>query len=229
MKRILPWILPLFRTALFILGGWLFVKITNQSYADASKWWSPFCIIYNLITIFILFLVCRYEGITYKSLFHNGTEKLKFKSTFVFTLIMLAIGVGGMLGFSLLFYQGLPEFLIQPIPIWMAMINLFLLPITIVFAELPLYFGYSLKGIIKNTGKPVLAIIYTVFFYALQHSFIPLLWDYKYMLFRFLSFLPLMVFLGIQYHKKNNLEQMMIGHGVMDLSTGMQVLLMSIL
>jgi len=39
----------------------------------------------------------------------------------------------------------------------------------------------------------------------------------------------LMVFLGIQYHKKNNLEQMMIGHGVMDLSTGMQVLLMSIL
>jgi len=74
-----------------------------------------------------------------------------------------------------------------------------------------------------------LAIMYTVFFYAVQHSFIPLLWDYKYMLFRFLSFLPLMLFLGIQYHKKNNLEQMMIGHGVMDLSTGMQVLLMSIL
>lgn len=229
MKKILPWILPLFRTVIFILGGWLFIKMTNSSLEDASQWWSPLCTVYNLVTIGILILVCKYEGIKFKSLFISGNEKLKFKSTFVFVIIMLLIGVGGMLGFSLIFYQGLPEFLIKPIPIWIATINLFLLPVTIVFAELPLYFGYSLERIKKNTGKPIIAIIYTVFFYALQHSFIPLLWDPKYMIFRFLSFLPLMLFLGIEYNKKKNLGQMMIGHGVMDLSTGVQVLIMSIL
>jgi hypothetical protein len=142
---------------------------------------------------------------------------------------MLLIGVGGMLGFSLLFYRGLPEFLIQPIPIWIAVVNLFLLPVSIVFAELPLYFGYSLKRIKENTSNSTLAMIYVVFFYALQHSFIPLIWDLKYMIFRFLSFLPLLIFISIKYYKKNNLKQIMIGHGVMDFSTGLQVLLMSIL
>ena len=229
MRRILPWVLPMFRTTLFILGGWLFVITTGLSYTNASHWWSLLCTFFNLITIVVLLIVCRYEGITFRSLFKNEKEKLNFKKTAVFTIIMLLIGVGGMIGFSLLFYQGLPEFLIQPIPVWIAIINLFLLPITIVFAEFPLYFGYSLKYIKKNTLSPTLAILYTVFFYALQHSFIPLLWDFKYMAFRFLSFLPLMIFLGIQYHKKNNLGQMMIGHGVMDLSTGMQILIMSIL
>jgi len=229
MKRSLPWILPLFRTFIFILGGWLFVQITNQNYADASHWWSPLCTLYNILTILLLILVSKIEKIKFRSLFFQGSDQLKFKSTLIFTLVMLMIGVGGMLGFSFLFYKGLPEFLVQPIPVGLAIVNLFLLPLTIVFAELPLYFGYSLKKIAKNTGKPVIAIAYTVFFYALQHSFIPLLWDFKYILFRFLSFLPLMLFLGIQYHKKQNLSQMMIGHGVMDLSTGMQVLIMSIL
>ncbi len=229
MKKILPWVLPLLRTALFIVVGWLLVIITNQSYSDLIRWWTPLCTVYNLVTIGILYFVCRYEKISYKSLYNPKNEKLNVKKTFLFTLIMLSVGVGGMVGFSLLFYRGLPEFLVLPIPIWISVVNLLLLPITIVFAELPLYFGYSLDRLNKQTGKPIIAVIYVVFFYALQHSFIPLLWDYKYMAFRFLSFLPLMIFLGIQFNKKHQLKQMMVGHGVMDLSTSMQVLIMSIL
>lgn len=229
MKKILPWILPLFRTGLFFMGGWIFIIVTKQTYEQAMNWWSLLCTLFNLITIFVLMLVCRYEGIKFKSLYHKNGKKLKFKSTFIFTILMLMIGVGGMLTFSFIFYKGLPEFLILPIPIWIAVINLFLLPISIVFAELPLYFGYALDRINQQTGKPVVAIIYTVFFYALQHSFIPLLFDYKYMIFRFLSFLPLMIFLGISYYRHKNIKEMMVGHGIMDLSTGMQILIMSFL
>ncbi|NMC55902.1 MAG: hypothetical protein GYA50_01595 [Eubacteriaceae bacterium] len=48
------------------------------------------------------------------------------------------------------------------------------------------------------------------------------------MLFRFLSFLPLLLILGIIYNKNRKLQPLMIGHGVMDLATGTQILILSI-
>lgn len=66
-----------------------------------------------------------------------------------------------------------------------------------------------------------------MFFYALQHSFIPLLFDWKHILFRFLSFLPLMSVLGIIYYKMRKLQPLMIGHAILDLATGIQILMTS--
>jgi len=103
-----------------------------------------------------------------------------------------------------------------------------LLPVTIVFAELPLYYGYSFNRIEENTGNKFLAMIYIIFFYALQHSFIPLLFEWEYILFRFLSFLPLMIVLGIIHNKKRALTPLMIGHAFLDLATGIQILIFSV-
>ena len=65
-------------------------------------------------------------------------------------------------------YGYIPVTMIQPIPVWLAIINTILLPLTIVFAEFFLYFGYALNGIEKITGNKILSIMYPVFFYALQ-------------------------------------------------------------
>ena len=141
---------------------------------------------------------------------------------------MISLGIGGMYGFGFMIYGYVPVIMVQPIPLWLAIVNTILLPLTIVFAELPLYFGYSLNKIEEITGNKILSIIYPMFFYALQHSFIPLIFDWKYILFRFLSFLPLMLTLGIIYYKKRNLKPLMIGHAVLDLATGVQILATSI-
>jgi membrane protease YdiL (CAAX protease family) len=125
-------------------------------------------------------------------------------------------------------YGYVPTIMIQPITVWVAIINTFILPITIVFAEMPLYFGYSLNRMEAQTGNKYFAIAYTMFFYALQHSFIPLLFDTQYIAYRFLSFLPLMIVLGIIYNKKRSLSTLMIGHGVLDLATGVQILISSL-
>jgi hypothetical protein len=94
---------------------------------------------------------------------------------------------------------------------------------------MPLYFGYSLNKIEQITNNKALAICYPMFFYSLHHSFIPLLFDFKYMLFRFLSFLPLMMILSIIYYKKKQLTPLMIGHAVLDLATAVQILIISML
>jgi hypothetical protein len=141
---------------------------------------------------------------------------------------MIVLGMGGMYGFGFMIYGYVPVTMIQPIPVWLAVINVIFLPLTVVFAELPLYFGYSLNGIEKITGNKILSIIYPMFFYALQHSFIPLLYDWKHILFRFMSFLPLMFVLGIIYYRNRKLQSLMIGHAFLDLATGAQILMTSI-
>jgi len=203
--------------------------MTNKTLIEASVWWAPLCIVYNLITIIILIFLCKKEKIKFKDLigYRKGSNHLG--STMLITLVMLLIGGTGMIAFSFLFYGGLPEFLIHSIPLWLALIVVFLLPITIVFTEMPIYFGYSMNRIRRGRAGLWFANIYVIFFYALQHSFIPLLFDFKYMLYRFLSFLPLMIFIGVYYSSKGNLTKLMIGHGVMDLGTAIQILVMSLL
>ncbi|MBU3110185.1 hypothetical protein [Clostridium lacusfryxellense] len=228
MKKINPFILPLFRSVLFIIVGVLFAIITKQSLEQASRWWSIICTAINIITIILLITICKIEGTTYKKLigYHKGQDNLKY--TLLIVVLMLSLGVGGMYGFGFMIYGYVPVTMIQPIPVWIAIINTILLPLTIVFAELPLYFGYALNGIEEITGNKILSIMYPMFFYELQHSFIPLLYDWKHIMFRFLSFLPLMLVLGFIYYKKRKLQSLMIGHAILDLATCSQILMTSI-
>lgn len=228
MSKICPFILPLFRSVLFIIVGVLFAIVTNQSLEQASQWWSIICTVCNIITIVVLMAICKSEGYTYKKLigYQRGHGNLKY--TLLIVVLMLILGMGGMYGFGFVIYGYVPVTMVQPIPVWFALINVILLPLTVVFAELPLYFGYALNGIEKVTGNRLLSIVYPMFFYALQHSFIPLLYDWKHILFRFLSFLPLMLVLGIIYYKRRKLEPLMIGHAILDLATGVQILMTSI-
>lgn len=225
MRKILPYVMPIFRSVLFIIGGLIFAALSGQSLYESSKWWPVLCVVFNLITILVLVFVYKLEGLDYRTLIQY---KLNFINILMITLLMLSVGVGGMYIFGLVIYGYIPTILIQPIPIWIAVINTILLPITIVFAELPLYYGYSYNKINEHTGNKYFAMGYIVFFYALQHSFIPLLFDWKYILFRFFSFVPLMIVLSVIYSKKKVLTPLMIGHGILDLGTAVQILISSI-
>lgn len=226
--KIFTYALPLIRIILFIIVGYLFAVVTNQTLEQASKWWPILCIVINIITIILLVIICKSQGTTYKNLINPTGTRFNLKYTLLIVVIMIIFGIGGIYIFGFLIYGSIPLTMIQPIPIWLAIINLFLLPITIVFAELPLYFGYSLNNIDKITGNKVLAILYPMFFYALQHSFIPLIFDWQHIIFRFLSFMPLMLILGFTYYKKKNLKPLMIGHGILDLAAASQILIISI-
>lgn len=228
MKKATPFVLPLFRSVLFIIVGLFFALATHQSLEQASKWWSVLCTFCNIITIFLLIIICKSEGTTYRELIGYHKKQGNLKCTLLIVLIMLLLGIGGMYGFGFLIYGYVPVTMIQPIPVWLSVINLILLPITVVLAELPLYFGYSLNRIENITGNRILSVAYPMFFYALQHSFIPLLYDWKHILFRFLSFLPLMIVLGIIYYRNRKLKPFMIGHACLDLATGAQILMTSI-
>lgn len=117
-----------------------------------------------------------------------------------------------------------PPMLIAPIPLWLAVVNIFILPITTAFAEDGLYLGCGVNQI-KNK---YIAVLVPAFFFALQHSFIPTLFDVRYILYRFLSFLPLTIILSWYYYKKRNPLPIMVGHTIIDVITVMQILATSL-
>jgi hypothetical protein len=228
LKKVNPFLLPLLRSVLFIITGLLFVLISKKSLEEASQWWSVILVICNIFTIILLAIVFKREGTTYKKIIRYEKGKKNIFGILFIVLIMFLLGIGGIYLFGFMIYGYVPVTMVQPIHIWIASINILLLPITVIFAEFPLYFGYSLNRIEQITNNKLLAIGYPIFFYALQHSFIPLLFDFKYMIFRLLSFLPLMIVLGIIYYKKRKLTPLMIGHAVLDLATAAQILITSL-
>ena len=223
-----PFIMPILRTILFLVLGLLPLAFNNRwSLHDISKWWMLIAITVNILTIIYLIYVAKKNNSTYKD-YINHTSKSKIKSTILTVIIMLILGMSGLWIFSFLVYGYLPVTTIQPLPVWVAFICFILLPITTLLAELPFYLGYCSKLIKDRTENEKLSIIYPLFFYAAQHSFIPLLFDYKHLLSRFLMFVPLLVYIGYKYKKDNDLQNLMIGHGVLDLMTAIQLLIVSL-
>lgn len=229
---ILIFLLPVFRTALFIIAGFSLILIfpfRGDSLISVSKWWAILTLIVNIITIVIVFLLTRKEGIKYRDLFdYSRNSKMKLKEILFVIIMMLLLGMGGLWTISYVVYGYIPVTMIQPLPLYAAILVFLFLPITTVLAELPLYLGYCVPRLKAITNNEVISITYPLFFYALQHSFVPLIIDFKHILARFVMFIPLIIMIGIWYYRKKTILPLMIGHGLLDLMTAIQLLLVSI-
>lgn len=218
----MPFLLPI-RCIIFLFIFILASFITNNEISEISNWWSVVASIVNILTLFILILSCKKSKISFAELINYQKGKTKLKQVVIVTVIILLIGMSGMYLAGYICYGVIPyaaPMLIAPIPLWLAVINVLILPISTALAEDGLYLGCGVNQI-KNK---YMAIIIPALFFALQHSFIPTLFDWKYIIYRFLSFLPLTLMLCWYYHKKRNLVPIIVGHTIIDLATVAQIL-----
>lgn len=218
----LPFLLPI-RCAVFFMLFVIGSAVTGKSFEEISHWWSVLASAVNLLLILLLVLISRKQGGNYWKLINHEKGKTTPKQVIAMILLILLVGMGGMYLAGFLCYGVIPyaaPMLIAPIPLWLAVINIPLLPISTAFAEDGLYLGCGVNQI-KNKYA---AVLLPAFFFALQHSFIPMLPDGRYILYRFLSFLPLTILLCWHYRRHRNPLPIMIGHAVIDLATVMQIL-----
>lgn len=224
MEKKTPILLPI-RSVIFLLIFVIGAAIVGRTVDGISSWWSIAATAVNILTLGLLILIAKRWGQTYFEMInlHRGTPR---KEMIVAVLVSLAVGYGGMNLAGLIFYGKLPYYpsgIVEPIPLVPAVINLFLLPVTTALAEDGLYLGYGVNGIRNKYA----AVILPAFFYALQHCFIPTVFDAKYMVYRFVSFLPLTVVFCICYRKKRNPLPIMIAHTILDLATAVIILVTS--
>ena len=225
MKK-LKYLLPI-RSMMFILIFTIGSLIVNKNISDISNWWSIVATIVNITTILLLLLITKKININYSKLINYEKGKTKIKQVIIISLTVLFTGTLGMYLAGFICYGKFPyaaPMMIAPIPPILAVLNFIILPLTVSFAEDGLYLGCGVNSF-KNK---YMSILIPAFFYALQHSFIPTLWDVRFIIYRFLSFLPLTIILCWYYHKKKNPVPIMIGHALIEVASVIMILMTSI-
>ncbi len=224
MNKKLPFLLP-FRCVVFVLIFIIGSLVTGKELDEISNIWSIVASAVNIVTIVLLVLLTRKNG-GYARLINYEKGKTKPRQIVGMILLIVLVGMGGMYLSGFICYGVIPyaaPMMIAPIPLWLAIINVLLLPVSTALAEDGLYLGCGVNQI-KNKYA---AILVPAFFFALQHSFIPTLFDIRYIIYRFLSFLPLTIILCHNYYKNRNPLPIMIGHAVIDVATVAQILMTS--
>lgn len=215
-------VLLLFRSVVFALIFVIGSLVTGKTLGEISNIWSIVASLVNVVTILVLVLVTRKSG-GYAKLINYEKGKTKPRQIIGMIFLILFVGMGGMYLAGFVCYGVIPyaaPMMIAPIPLWLAVGNVLVLPITTAFAEDGVYLGCGVNHI-KN---PYAAVLVPAFFFALQHSFIPTLFDIRYIIYRFLSFLPLTIILCRNYQKHRNPLPIMIGHALIDVATVAQIL-----
>lgn len=221
-KEWLKYFLPV-RIVMFILIFTAGSYITKQELSEISNWWSIVASVVNIITILILVFAVKMIKSSYVELINYEKGKTSVKQIVGVSIVVLLVGTMGMYLAGFICYGVIPysaPMMIAPVPLVLAILNVVVLPVTVPFAEDGLYLGCGV-GQIKNK---YLAVIIPAFFYALQHSFIPTLFDFRFIIYRFLSFLPLTVILCRYYQKKRNPLPIMIGHALIEIASVVMIL-----
>ena len=219
-------LMPL-RSILFILVFLTVSAVTGKDLADISNIWSVAASVMNVLFVLSLVLITRKQG-GYLKLINYEKGKTRPKQVFAMIGIILLVGMAGMYLAGWICYGVIPyaaPMMIAPIPVVPAVINLIVLPVSTALAEDSLYLGCG----VRQFENKFAAIIVPAFFFAVQHSFIPTLPDVRYIVYRFISFLPLTVILCMHYHKHKNPLPIMIGHAVIDMATAGQILATSVI
>lgn len=87
------------------------------------------------------------------------------------------------------------------------------------------YQAYVMPRLRALTNRPWAAFVMVMFFFALQHSMLPFFPDWRYLLFRFVMFLPGCALLIAAYLRLRRLAPLIVAHWPMDISAALMTLL----
>ncbi len=223
-----PWLMLISRSVLFILFQCLFVLVfkaagTAFAWEEANRWWTFAVILTNVCSIYLLNRVFHAEGQRFFDILRFS--RATWKTDLLWFLVLSAIGMP---------IAALPReplavaifgdvatstaLMFRPIPAW-AIIVSFLLPLTIVFSELPTYFGYVMPRLEAQLGNGWLAWILASFFLAAQHIFFPFVLNGGFALWRLGMFIPFAFYTGLVLKfRPALLPYFVIVHGLLDFS-----------
>lgn len=229
-----PLVLTTARTALILLVQAV-VAMAFLVHGDPSPWraqapwWTVYATLVDSGCLVLLWRQTQREGIRFFDLF--GIDRSQLGRELLWGLLYLVVLFPTVAGFgsklaSWLVYRTtqLSPAMLAPgllsdrqLPRWAVVYSLSVFWMVWSPTEEVIYQAYCaarLKAFTKSTWATVTLV---GFWWALQHGVFPFVFDWRLIVFRFLQFLPLVVFFQLIYLRTRSLPRMIIMHWPMDL------------
>ena len=230
----LPWTGPLLLAALrpalfFTVQGLLalayFAFHRPGAWHEAGRWWNVYGTVVDIGCLIGLRIFTRKESIRIRDLI--GPVRLRrghdiFLGLGLFFLIFPCFIVGSMLAQKLLYGSldtATSVYLTQlhALPIWAFVYSITIWWVISSPTEEAIYQGYALPRLRALTGRTWVAMTVVGFWWAAQHCLLPFVPDSKYLLFRFLEFLPGVFVMMLVYLRMRRLGPLILAHWTMDI------------
>lgn len=199
-------------------------------YLEAGRWWTVYGTLIDIGCLALMLWVIKKEGTNFKSLV--GFSKIKIKTDLKQAGLLLIIvlpltALWGTLVSFLIYGQLTTPILAGPLPLWGEIYSVIAWPIGWAIMEQMIYMGYCLPKLEKLFSNKVAAIFVLMFFWALQHTVLPVTLDFQYSLYRFLTVIP-MVIIPIYYLRTRRLFPLILVHGLFDSFSALSFYFLSI-
>jgi hypothetical protein len=197
---------------------------------SAADWWLVTFSIANVLTLVLLQRALAREGRRLRDLYRIRRETLRGDAAWAAGALLLA----GPIAFlpNVLLGQALwgnaqagADLSFRAIPVAVAIGLIAVFPIVQGAAELPTYFGYVMPRLGALHGWRTRALIASALVLSTQHVFLPLLFDWRFVAWRALMFLPFALWVGWVIHRRpGTLPILLVAHGLLDASLPIVVL-----
>jgi len=202
-----------------LVAGVLALRSSPTPWHDAEPWLPVYGTLIDAGCLALLWRLTRREGIRLFDLV--GFERTRLVSDALLGLALvpacLVFILGGNYAAGWLLYGTLtPAYLFGPLPLPAALYGVLIWPFIWGLTEQMTYNGYLAARFQVLRRSTSLAVVIVAFVWSLQHAFMPLTFDARFMAFRLLSPLPQSVFIILLYLRLRRLIPLAIAHALMD-------------
>ena len=203
---------------IFLLSG------SETAWQDSVAWWPVTITLSNFVCLYLLRRLTAAEHLRLTDLYNVDRRRFRQDILPAIAVTLLAaplallpgVWLGNMLFGSV---DAAYAVILQPLPMPAVYALSLLFPVTIALSELPTYFGYVMPRLeaLWPARSKWPAVLLPVLFLALQHSAAPLIWDWRFIVWRFGMFLPLALLFGLALRRRATLmPYLMVIHALAD-------------
>ena len=195
------------------------LRASPTPWHDAEPWLPVYGTLIDAGCLALLWRLTRREGIRLFDLVGFERPRLARDTLLGFALIPVSLVfiLGGIYAAGWLVYGTLtPPYLFGPLPLPAALYGVLVWPFIWGLTEQMTYNGYLVPRFQVLCQSTSLAIVLVAFTWSLQHSFMPLTFDARFMAFRLLASVPNTIFQALLYLRLRRLVPLAIAHALMD-------------
>ena len=202
-----------------LVAGVFALRASPTPWHDAEPWLPVYGTLIDAGCLALLWRLTRREGIRLVDL--SGFERARLGRDVLLGLAIvpasLAFILAGIYATGWLLYGTLtPPYLYGSLPLPAALCGVLVFPFVWGLTEQMTYNGYLVPRFQVLCGRTSGAIAIVAFVWSLQHAFMPLTFDPKYMVFRLLSPVPHTLFVTLLYLRLRRVVPLAVAHALLD-------------